>query len=128
MRIRELKQNRRSLAIRYQELSNTNASLLSVEAAQNDELTRLRQHNSEVLRLRNQLNLTRQQLTATSATNQLPKAESRNEHYMTKDQLRFVGFNTPENALQSLNWAAASGDYTNWLEALTPAGQEAEKR
>jgi hypothetical protein len=128
MRICGLRESLRSLAAQYQGLSATNASLLSVQAAQNDELIRLRQQTSEVLRLRNQLTQARQQLTAAGAANESPKAESPNEFsdYLAKEKLRFVGFDTPENAFQSLNWAAASGDYTNWLAALAPARLEEE--
>lgn len=124
-RIYSLRNSRRNLAARYQELSASNTSLVSIEADQNDALFRLQQQPPEVLRLRSQLTLAQQQLAAASASNQSSTTESTNE-VMTRDQLRFVGLDTPENAFQSLIWAAASGDYTNWLTTLTPAGRDDE--
>jgi len=124
-RIESLKNSRHLLAVQYQDLSASNASLVSVEATQNDELFRLQQQPPEVLRLRSQLTLAQQQLAAASASSQSSTTESTNE-VMTTDRLRFVGLDTPENAFQSLTWAAASGDYTNWLTALTPAGRDDE--
>lgn len=127
-RIGSLKESRRSLAAQYQELSATSAALLSVDAARKDELVALRQQTSEVLRLRNQLAQARRQLAAAEGKNQTPRAENPDDlaGYVTKEQLRFAGFDTPENAFQTLNWAAANGDYTNWLATLSPACQEEE--
>jgi hypothetical protein len=127
-RIRNLKESRLSLAARTLELSATNALLLSVEAARKDELVGLREQTAEVLRLRNQLTQAHQQLAAAEANNQRPRTERPEESagYVTKDQLRFSGFDTPEGAFQSLNWAAANGDYTNWLAALSPAARQEE--
>lgn len=126
MRIRGLGKSQRRLAAQNQWLSVSNASLLSDEAAQSDELVRLRRQPPEVLKLRSQLTQAWQQLAA--ATNQSARAESTNESagYLSRDQLKFAGFDTPENGFQSLIWAGASGDYTNWLAALTPASQEEE--
>jgi hypothetical protein len=128
MRIESLKDSCRSLQARYQELSAANVSLLSVDAARKEELIGLRQQASEVLRLRNQLALSRQQLAAADAKNQNPRAEGPDQlaAYVTKEQMRFAGLDTPENAFQSLNWAAVTGDYTNWLAALSPACQKQE--
>lgn len=125
MRIGDLKESQRSLAARTQELAAANASLLSVGAVQKDELLGLR---SEVLRLRNQLAQPHQQPAGAEVKNQPPRAENPegSAGYVTKEQLRFAGFNTPERAFQSLSWAAANGDYTNWLAALSPAAQQEE--
>jgi len=127
LRIRALTESRRSLAAQYQELSATNASLLSVDATRKDELTGLRQQTLEVLRLRNQLAQAHRQLAA-EARNQTSRAENPDEFagYVTREQLSFAGFATPENAFQSFNWAEANGDYTNWLAALAPGLQEEE--
>jgi hypothetical protein len=128
LRIRTLKESRRSLAAQYQELSATNASLLSVDATRKDELTGLRQQTLEVLRLRNQLAQAHRQLAAAEARNQTSRAENPDEFagYVTREQLRFAGFATPENAFQSFSWAEANRDYTNWLAALAPGLQEEE--
>jgi hypothetical protein len=124
-RIESLKNSRHRLAVRYQDLSLSNTSLVSIEADQNDALFRLQQQPPEVLRLRSQLTLARQELAAASASNQSSTTESTNE-VMTSEQSRFVGFDTPENAFQSFKWASASGDYTNWLATLTSAGRNDE--
>ena len=128
LRIRALKESRRSLAAQYQELSAKSASLLSVDATRKDELTGLRQQTLEVLRLRNQLAQAHRQLAAAEARNQTSRAENPDEFagYVTREQLRFAGFATPENAFQSFSWAEANRDYTNWLAALAPGLQEEE--
>jgi hypothetical protein len=125
--IRRLKESQRGLAAQHQELSATNALLLSVDAARRSELIRLRQQSLEVLSLRNQLTLVRKQLTA-AAENQTSKADNSNElpGYVGSEQLRYVGFGTPQDAFQSMRWAAMTGDYTNWLASLAPALQEEE--
>jgi hypothetical protein len=126
LRIGRLRESRRHLAAQYQELSATNTSLLSGDAALNDELIRLQQQNLELLRLRSQLAEARQQLAAADAEPSRTANTNELAGYLTKGQLRFVGFNTPENAFQSLNWAAANGGYTNWLACLSPGAQEEE--
>ena len=127
LRIRALTESRRSLAAQYRELSATNSSLLSVDATRKDELTGLRQQTLEVLRLRNQLAQAHRQLAA-EARNQTSRAENPDEFagYVTREQLSFAGFATPENAFQSFSWAESNGDYTNWLAALAPGLQEEE--
>jgi hypothetical protein len=69
-----------------------------------------------------------EQLAAARAANQALIAQSTNafEGYVTREQLEFAGYDTPENSFQSLNWAAMSGDYTNWLAALAPAARQEE--
>lgn len=128
MRIRGLGNSLRSLAAQNRGLSATNASLLSVEEDQNEELIRLRQQPQEVLRLRSLLTRAWEQLAAARAANQALIAQSTNAFagYVTREQLEFVGYDTPENSFQSLNWAAMSGDYTNWLAALAPAARQEE--
>jgi len=123
-----LGESQRSLAEKYQELFDANASLQSSDAAKRAELIRLRQQTSEILSLRSQLARARKQLATAAAGNQTPKTESANEFagYVTTEQLRFVGFKTPGNALQSMRWAAVNGDYANWLASLAPQFQREE--
>ena len=40
--------------------------------------------------------------------------------YVRKSEARMVGYNTPEDAIQSFLWAAQSHDLTNLLQAFTP--------
>jgi len=128
LRIGSLGESQRGLAAQYQKLSATNASLRSLDAASRDELIRLRKQSWEILSLRNQLTLARKQLAAKEAGNQSPKTDSSEEFagYVTKEQLRYVGFGTPEDAFQSMRWATVNGDYTNWLAALAPECQAEE--
>jgi hypothetical protein len=92
----------------------------------NDELDQLQRQTLELLRLRSQLTQAREQPTATDAAP--PTTENTNQFatYVAKEQLKFAGFDTPENAFQSLNWAAQTGDYTNWLAALSPEAKQEE--
>lgn len=45
--------------------------------------------------------------------------------YVRKSQAQLVGYSTPENTIQSFLWALQNHDFTNLLQALTPAAAEA---
>jgi hypothetical protein len=40
--------------------------------------------------------------------------------YLRKSEARMVGYNTPDDTLQSMLWAMHNRDFTNLLQALTP--------
>ena len=44
--------------------------------------------------------------------------------YMRRNEARMVGYNTPDDTLQSLLWAIQHHDLTNFLQAYTPAEAE----
>jgi hypothetical protein len=89
----------------------------------------------ELLRLRNEVSLLaerRRGLEAVRAENarlqaQLaargtngPGSSQSLTGYVFRSQARLVGYNTPEDTVQSLLWAVQNHDVTNLLQALTP--------
>jgi hypothetical protein len=101
--------------------SNTPAPTVAVTP----ELLRLR---SEVTRLSER----RRELAGVRAENERLRAEfiKRGTNgpagfqvppgYIRKSEARMVGYNTPDNTLQSLLWAVQNHDLTNVLQAFTP--------
>ena len=86
------------------------------------EVTRLTERRRELAGVRADSERLRAQL-ASRGTNgpggfQLPPG------YVRKRDARMVGYNTPENTLQSLLWAIQNRDLTNVLQAFTPERAE----
>jgi hypothetical protein len=82
------------------------------------EVTRLTERRRELASARGENERLRAQL-ASRGTNgpgglRLPPG------YIRKSEARMVGYNTPENTLQSLLWAVQNHDVTNVLRAFTP--------
>jgi hypothetical protein len=126
--IRSIEASKRSLAIQHEELSAHYAALLAIDEARSAEIVRLRGESAETLRLRNQVAQLRRQQAAAATESPASKPETPNDlaGYITKEQLRFAGFGSPESALQSMRWASMNGDYTNWMATLAPRLQEEE--
>jgi hypothetical protein len=89
----------------------------------------------ELLRLRSEvtrLTARRQELAGVRAENERLRAQlaSRGTNgpggfqlptgYMRRSEARLVGYNTPDDTLQSLLWAVQNHDLTNVLQAFTP--------
>ena len=86
------------------------------------EVTRLTERRRELAGVRAENERLRAQL-ASRGTNgpggfQLPPG------YMRKRDARMVGFNTPDDTLQTLLWAVQNHDLTNVLQAFTPEQAE----
>jgi hypothetical protein len=86
------------------------------------EVTRLTERRQELAGVRAENEQLHAQL-ASRGTNgpgglQLPPG------YLRRSQAQMVGFNTPENTLQSLLWATQNHDLTNLLQAFTPDGAD----
>jgi len=77
----------------------------------------LRRQRDELLPVRAEHERLLLQLTA-GGTN----ASALRANYIRKAQARMVGYNTPEDALQSFLWTLQNHDLTNFLQALTPEG------
>lgn len=82
------------------------------------EVTRLTEHRSELAAVHAENERLRAQL-ASRGTNgssgfQLPPG------YVRKSEARLVGYNTPDDTLQSLLWAVRNQDLTNALQAFAP--------
>jgi hypothetical protein len=82
------------------------------------EVTRLTERRRELAGVRAENEALRARLTSrgTNGTggSELPTG------YMRRSEARFVGYNTPDDTLQSLLWAVQNHDLTNVLQAFTP--------
>jgi hypothetical protein len=83
-----------------------------------NEVTRLTERRRELAGVRAENEQLRAQLAA-RGTNDLGKSQPL-PGYVFKSQARFVGYNTPEDAVQSMLWAVRNHDQTNLLQACTP--------
>jgi RNA polymerase sigma factor (sigma-70 family) len=100
-----------------------------------NELARLRKDASEVVRLRGEVASLRRrsdEAKRNTATQPVP-ANNANQAanigagvYITKDQLAFVGYATPEAALKSITWAMMTGTYDQVIEGLSPENRAEE--
>lgn len=123
-----VKQEHRILMGENRELSDNCDVLSTAVHARDAEILRLRSETSEILDLRNQLAQARAQVALAAKDQSANTAQEANDltGYMTKEQLRFAGYGSPENALLSMEWARLNGDYTNWMAALAPQLQQEE--
>ncbi len=95
--------------------------------------------SAELLRLRSEVNrLTqrRRELSGVRLENEQLRAQlasrgtnaasgsSLGPGYMRKTQARMVGYNTPEDTIQSFLWAVQNHDLTNLLQAFTPVAAQ----
>lgn len=117
----------------HQRLSNLVAQADGAKSNQQLlEVLRLRNEVGVLRRLTNELQLTQEELVqlrsavvalagaGNGATNGVPEPLT----VYPKEKWEFVGYDTPENAFQSLNWAALNGDLGALKSNLT---QEAQK-
>jgi hypothetical protein len=103
------------------------AAAQAVQAAKT-EVERLQKGSAELLRLRNEVSLLRRERDAQKqrASQLLPPAAlavpSATElgRYISKEQLAFVGYATPDAALESTTWAMMNGTYEQTIACLGP--------
>ncbi len=103
------------------------AAAKAAQTAQ-DQQERLRKDNSELLRLRNEVSQLRQERDAqkqqanraTAPTQDASPSASGPGRYISKEQLAFVGYATPDAALESMTWAMMKGTYEQAIAALGP--------
>jgi len=83
-----------------------------------NEVTRLTERRRELAGVRPENEQLRAQLAirGTNGPGGLPLPPG----YVRRSEARFVGYNTPEDTLQSVLWAARSHDLTNILQAFAP--------
>jgi hypothetical protein len=125
----ELTDENQSLRQQMTQLQNDNESLSNLVAQGNsspsrpdDQLTELLRLRGEVRLLRQQVNETKQKIVPPTASSPEPAklAGHRPGIYISKDQLVFAGYATPEAALESMTWAMMSGTYDQVNQSLPP--------
>jgi RNA polymerase sigma factor (sigma-70 family) len=120
----------RALLAQQQEqaMAQRNQSIVALNT-RDLEIARLRKDVSDLARLRNEITQLRQQVAA--AQNRPPAPESKSGavaaepnvlgRFITKEQLAFAGYATPEAAAQTMVWAVVSGNYEAFTN-LHPSG------
>ncbi len=103
--------------------------------AKENEIQRLRKDASEVVRLRGEVASLRRQVNEAKRIAAIQPAPPVNASqpnnavagaYITKDQLAFAGYATPEAALQSAAWVMLVGTYDQVIEGLSPENRAEE--
>jgi len=126
MNARQLAAENRVVRESNEHLTAERASLLASIRSRAQELDRLRAESGELARLRNEVSQLRKQTNtkpqlepgvAQAARKIAPPKKGR---FITREQLVFAGYETPEAALQSTTWAMISGDYDSFFETLDP--------
>lgn len=125
-----LRDENQDLVAEREELTTERAAALSVVAASRDEIQRLQKNQAELLRLRGEVGLMRRQLESLKAQTTSQPAIQRETSkpgspppgsYLSKDQLTFAGYATPETALETITWTMMNGTYDQANEGLSPA-------
>lgn len=125
-----LRDENQDLVAEREELTTERAAALSVVAANRNEIERLQKNQAELLRLRGEVGLMRRQLESQKAQARSQPAIQRETSrtvshppgtYVSKDQLTFAGYATPETALETITWTIMNGTYDQANEGLSPA-------
>jgi hypothetical protein len=93
----------------------------------------LQKDNTELLRLRNEVGQLRRERDAQKQRAGQPPAgggqsASHPGRYISKEQLAFAGYATPEAALESMVWAVAKGTYDQVTASIDPEVLKDESR
>lgn len=101
----------------------------SPDLSATSELLRLRSEVTSLTEQRRSLAAARtehdqlQAQLAARATNTINRIEVP-AGYISKTQARMVGFNSPENTIQSMLWALQNRDFSTFMQAFTPEAAE----
>jgi hypothetical protein len=134
--LREEAENSRNLLSRLAMLEVDNARLSNIVAQANtslsgeqlvelsklrDEVRRLRSHTNDLETLRTELRRVRTQLlnVQIAAASNTPPDVPAGDIY-PRDAWTFAGYDTPEDAIESVTWAISEGDEGNYLASLSP--------
>lgn len=126
---RQLLARLNDLEIENFRLSNTvaqaNAPLADIQLAELDKLRQevqlLRRRTNDIVTLQAELRRMRTELLSArnAMASNAPPALPPGDIY-PRDQWTFAGFDTPEDALESLTWAISEGDEETYLAGLAP--------
>ncbi|HTL59408.1 MAG TPA: sigma-70 family RNA polymerase sigma factor [Candidatus Limnocylindrales bacterium] len=119
-----LRQGQVPLVEQIQQLQNERDEIARQLASLREANERSNQNTGELLRLRGQVRMLRQQLA--SQRQQAAPDDHRPGAYIAKDQIAFSGYATPEAALETTLWANLNGTYEDVLAGLSPEAQARE--
>jgi hypothetical protein len=118
--VQRLQADNQSLLAQQAKASAEQEAAAKAARATKEQLGRLQKDRAELLRLRNEVGQLRRERDALKQRLGQPAAgagQSASEpgSYITKEQLAFVGYATPEAALESTTWAMFKGTYEQVL-------------
>src|SRR5262249_31174219 len=119
-RVASLKHNLHDLRHQYQETSSNQATAREILALKDAEIDRLRGDAADVLRLRSEAS---QRLTKSRSENRSGQQTDDQPADALATEMEFSGYDTPQNAFRSAQWAMQHGDYDTWLASLSPDGR-----
>jgi len=119
---RESENNSLANQVAQAELADANQQLLELVRLRN-EVGMFRRQTNEWRQMQEQLEQLRAGVANDAAALQNTNASAEPLAVYPKDKWEFVGYDTPENAFQSLNWAALNGDITMLKSNLTLEAQ-----
>jgi len=90
-----------------------------------EEVRRLRNRTNDLQTLRTELRRLRGELSAarSSMTSNAPPDVPASDIF-PRDSWKFAGYDTPENAVESVTWAISQGDEDSYMESLSPELQD----
>ncbi|MBI3851915.1 MAG: sigma-70 family RNA polymerase sigma factor [Verrucomicrobia bacterium] len=127
-----LRADNQRLVAQKQTLTTDLEAAVAAAQANKDELERLQKNTTELLRLRNEVGQLRRQRDAekqrvsqqSASTPNAAQPEGNVGAYISKEQLAFVGYATPEAALQSVTWVAINGTFEAAQASASPTSPE----
>jgi RNA polymerase sigma factor (sigma-70 family) len=113
------------LMARQKKLTADGESAAAAQRASDNELARLRKDTVELMRLRGEVVQLRREAEAAKPARSTgvagaPVPDGQPGAYVSKDQLALVGYDTPENALQSVTWALIKGSFEQLTRGASP--------
>ena len=90
-----------------------------------EEVRRLRNRTNDLQTMRTELRRLRGELSAarSSMTSNAPPDVPASDIF-PRDSWKFAGYDTPENAVESVTWAISQGDEDSYMESLSPELQD----
>src|SRR4051812_5837233 len=119
-----------SLVAALEQMTKDRQAALNSAQRQEDEITRLRRDQTELLRLRGEVAQLRRQISTPKPTPSAQAGTSRHPpgSYIAKDQMQSAGYATPEQALETITSVMMNGPYEQVTEGLGPEMLAAETR
>jgi RNA polymerase sigma factor (sigma-70 family) len=124
----QLRGENESLRQQIAQLQTDNESLSNRLAEAGDFALLSDKQMNELLKLRGEVGLMRRQIEVQKTQTNRPVVSSREANYaghtpgayISKDQLRFAGYATPEAALETITWAMMAGTYEQVTQGFPP--------
>jgi hypothetical protein len=124
--VERLRSENHALVAQQQMIGSDQAAAAEAARAMKETVARLQKDTAELVRLRNEVSQLRRERGAAKALPGPAAAPATDSvaspgnpgRYITKEQLAFVGYTTPEAGLESTTWAMMKGNYEQAMASL----------